>query len=505
MVAIVILTLNFTLSCSEEAVPAWVDDMGPGAKQLWNRASALGLDPDIVHEMMTGINSGNRRTEEVQGLIESCKEDGVDVVAFLQQMVQDPVLPKGGPHWDEGISEMDVLRWLARASNPSVDEWLLTFAKTRLTGCVVRSGDDVSYLNGLLTVLGKMRRDEALDLQVLLEGFEEEFNLPPLAIDFGKGGGPEFEMVGEQHDFTLVVGIPYHDAAQGMRAFGFGIDSGEADDFVGQDVAVVRYGPAFDDLVHRVVLHAGDEEDALDNPGGELQVVVVRAVHDDDGTRRQAQQVQNLRVVAFGFRNQDEGRHVVIVVQQDMRFDAALGAPEPRPGEQAQAQGYGGRIQRQEFVLEPELVLARTQLPVRAEALHESPEQVLEQGSGPMLVGVRQGGLVRRVPDAQMDELPKATGEAIADLAQRIGVGQLAKQHADELRPTREPACVTFPLMPLDDTGEFGAGNLFQKLTKQTCGLYHRSTLLAGVGNRDFPYPILQRPWRVVNSPFSES
>lgn len=187
MVAIVILTLNFTLSCSEEAVPAWVGDMGPGAKQLWNRASALGLDPDIVHEMMAGINSGNRRTEEVQGLIESCKEDGVDIVAFLQQMVQDPVLPKGGPHWDEGISEMDVLRWLARASNPSVDEWLLTFAKTRLTGCVVQSEDDVRYLNGLLTVLGKMRRDETLEF--LLEVQSAEFwksdespklNLPPV-------------------------------------------------------------------------------------------------------------------------------------------------------------------------------------------------------------------------------------------------------------------------------------------------------------------------------------
>jgi len=78
-----------------------------------------------------------------------------------------------------------------------------------------------------------------------------------------------------------------------------------------------------------------------------LLVVVVRAVHDDDGTRGQAQQVQNLGVVASSFGDQYKGGHVVIVVQQDVRFDTALGAPKRRPGKLAQAQGHRRRIQRQ--------------------------------------------------------------------------------------------------------------------------------------------------------------
>ena len=184
MVAIVILTLNFTLSCSEEAVPAWVGDMGPGAKQLWNRASALGLDPDIVHEMMAGINSGNRRTEEVQGLIESCKEDGVDIVAFVQQMVQNQVLPKGSPHWDVGISEMDLLRWLPKASDPCVDEWILNFARSKFAGSTVKSWDDSSYLTGLLRVVGATKRDNALEFLLLIqsEAFWNTDSAPTLEL-----------------------------------------------------------------------------------------------------------------------------------------------------------------------------------------------------------------------------------------------------------------------------------------------------------------------------------
>lgn len=147
--------------------------------------------------------------------------------------------------------------------------------------------------------------DKALDLEVLFEGLEEEFDLPAFAIGLGKGRGAEFEVVGQEHALALVLCVPYDDAAQRMGALGFGMGPGEADDLVGQDMAVVGHGAALDDLVDGVVLHAGDEEEALGNPGGELLVEVVGAVHDDARTRCQAQQVYALRVVAFGFRDKE--------------------------------------------------------------------------------------------------------------------------------------------------------------------------------------------------------
>ena len=49
--------------------------------------------------------------------------------------------------------------------------------------------------------------------------------------------------------------------------------------------------------------------------------------------------------------DQHVGGQVIVVVQQDVGFDAAFGAAKLRPGKQAEAQTDGGGIERQQFVL----------------------------------------------------------------------------------------------------------------------------------------------------------
>lgn len=104
-----------------------------------------------------------------------------------------------------------------------------------------------------------------------------------------------------------------------------------------------------------------------------------------------------------------------------------------------------------------------------------------------------------------MRQLAQTTRPTIADCSKRIGVGEWAEQHGDELGPTGESARMAFCLMLLGRGGELGTPNVFQKLTEQTGGLYHRDAILADVGNRFVAYPILQRPWRAVNGPPLES
>ena len=106
-------------------------------REFWKEVSVLDLDRDLVRELMESIDQEDTRKDLVQGLIRSCKENRVDIVAFVQQMVQNQVLPKGSPHWDVGISEMDLLRWLPKASDPCVDEWLLNFARSKFAGSTV--------------------------------------------------------------------------------------------------------------------------------------------------------------------------------------------------------------------------------------------------------------------------------------------------------------------------------------------------------------------------------
>src|SRR5271165_4915377 len=50
--------------------------------------------------------------------------------------------------------------------------------------------------------------NEGLYLEVLLEGFEEQFNLPAFSVNGGNRAGCEFQLVSQQSDFTLVALIP---------------------------------------------------------------------------------------------------------------------------------------------------------------------------------------------------------------------------------------------------------------------------------------------------------
>ena len=106
----------------------------------------------------------------------------------------------------------------------------------------------------------------------------------------------------------------------------------------------------------------------------------------EPGFRREG--VGQLDVAALGFGEQHVGGQVVVVVQQHVGLHAALGAAKLGPRKQRQAQRDGGRVQRQQFVLEAELVLPATQRLLLAEPGRGGPEQVLEQRGGTVFVGI---------------------------------------------------------------------------------------------------------------------
>jgi hypothetical protein len=73
--------------------------------------------------------------------------------------------------------------------------------------------------------------------------------------------------------------------------------------------------------------------------------------------------------------------------------------------------------QRQKFVFETELGLAGTQALLLAETVQRGIEQVFEERRWTVLVGIRQGGFVGRVGDAEMYQFAFTASQAVADLA----------------------------------------------------------------------------------------
>lgn len=106
------------------------------------------------------------------------------------------------------------------------------------------------------------------------------------------------------------------------------------------------------------------------------------------------------------------------------------------------------------------------------EARQRGPEQFFEQGGGAMLVGIGQSGSAGRLGDAEMDQTAKATGQAVADVAQGVGPAQLAKEHGDELGPAGEALGGAFGVVLFHERGELGAREMLEQLIKEAGSLY---------------------------------
>jgi hypothetical protein len=83
-----------------------------------------------------------------------------------------------------------------------------------------------------------------------------------------------------------------------------------------------------------------------------------------------------------------------------------------------------------------------------------------------------------------MLEFSLATGQTAADFAQGIGVGHVAEQHGNQLRPAGESLGAPFRLVLRHEFGEFGPGKVMKQLTKQTRYLYHDHALYGNFGEK---------------------
>src|SRR5882672_3250333 len=85
-----------------------------------------------------------------------------------------------------------------------------------------------------------------------------------------------------------------------------------------------------------------------------------------------------------------------------------------------------------------------------------------------VLVGIAQSGSLGNILHAQMAQLSLTRRQPAGDLAQALGVAQLAKQHGDHLRPTGKASGVPLGLVLLHGRFKLHSWNQLQNLTENT-------------------------------------
>ena len=194
--------------------------------------------------------------------------------------------------------------------------------------------------------------------------------------------------------------------------------------------------------------------------------------------------------------NMDKRRDGSAQVQQGMQLDGARGAAEPRPAEQAQAQGDRGGVQR----IDGRIQIRRQRLAgIQSPGAHN---QLLGQRGVDAPVAMRVGIGQRAAPyhtvKPEMVEAFRPGAQAIHDVAQALAPGQLRIGHAEKLVPARELLNLVvageLPHTPL----ELLRMNQRHQLSENGLSCVHPASLAAEASSRE-PQDQLQ----IAHNPFS--
>jgi len=255
------------------------------------------------------------------------------------------------------------------------------------------------------------------------------------------------------------------------------VEAGKSDNLVGDYVSPLRDKIVPDDLISSVVLLACNEEYALGSPFVEEGIIGVTHIENNNGAGIGMKKPDNSDIVNFCLGDSDEDGGVGIMVETCMDFNATLGLSEFRPGKQGQTKRDGGGIEGEEFVFETEFCLSVTKPAPCLEMLICREEHTLEEFCGTLGIGVGEGGTNRGLCDSKMTKFSQTGFEAVGDVTEAVGMGELAEDHRDELSPAGETFCVPFGSMLMNKPVELETREMKKKLTKKTGYLYHDDAL----------------------------
>src|SRR6516162_7324707 len=170
--------------------------------------------------------------------------------------------------------------------------------------------------------------EKAADLEVLLEPFEQQLDVPALFVELCDLDGGPLQVVGEQIEGLVVIGAGDHDLAQAdivervERSAAAGLAVTDLDQAVGQDV-LASSRVLGDQTAMRVVLASGDKGGAGSQDLGPPAVVGIALVEDISGARLDGHGAAGDHVVDLGRSHIEPYRPVLPRIIDQMQFQAA--------------------------------------------------------------------------------------------------------------------------------------------------------------------------------------
>ena len=198
---------------------------------------------------------------------------------------------------------------------------------------------------------------EFLDMQVLLQPFEEKLYAPPVLIQLSYVFSREISVVGIEDESPIANTVVIDDPSNGFRIFVLCLRPREPYNLVCHN-ACSRIVVVFilNDVEFHLMLFPHHEECLQQGYCIKLSCVHIGTVEDVYGIRFVGYVTHHLRVMDAGIRDDYKRRNIRLHVIQGMSLHTAFAVMQLRPPIDGQAERNGGGIKCKHLVLDKELL-----------------------------------------------------------------------------------------------------------------------------------------------------
>ena len=316
---------------------------------------------------------------------------------------------------------------------------------------------------------------KGFDTKMLLDPFEEQFDLPPASVKLSDGQRRLGHVVGQENQSLARIRIDISDSAQGVRVIRLGIEASQHDGLIELQTRRFVHRRGIPSLELEIGLGASYEKGGGSMNAVKSGEVDISAIHDVKRARLEGHIVEDRDIVNLAGRNNDKGRKVSVQRQQGVQLDGRLGLPELGPREERETKIDGGRVQRiggsRQFRSER---LSRVQ---RGGLTDQDMGKVAENAPIPILVGIGQCASGNVATNAGLVQFLPQSLEAGLDVPQTLPIRQLGKAHDQELAMAPQFPCPLVAAVPCHTFVEFVPRNEFHQLSKDCPPLVHEYPL----------------------------
>jgi len=313
---------------------------------------------------------------------------------------------------------------------------------------------------------------KGFDPQMLLDPFEEEFDLPAAAIELGDGQRRHGEVVGQKDQRLARFWIAIADAAHGDGIIVLGVQAGEHHGLVETQAGGFVHGAGVTPGAAEVVFGAGDEESATlvdAMPAGEVEIA---AIHEVERAGVPDELVEDIDVMHTARGDNDDGGKVALEREQGVEFDGGLVLSKRGPRKEREAEVNGGGVQRigggLEFKLEWLIGVKRGGLP------DEDLGEIGKDAPVAIFIGIGQRAAGGGLADAGVVEFGAEGHQAGFDVAQTFAPGQLGKRQHEELFISGELADAAVAVVTGDTLVELVFGEEVEELGEDGATFVHK-------------------------------